>query len=143
MNLGVPNDINGLWNRSLRFTPIRVILGGVSGEHKQRWIKVNASVDAGLAEVISILSRVDGLTTLQSCQGDTGERNGYIYFSFGEWPDLCRFVFERVGPVLLARLGEDVQLEVMVAELAPVAKMTFSAEAVPKVASALKEVFGC
>jgi hypothetical protein len=34
--------------------------------HEQVWIKVNAPVDAGVAEIVSVLNGVDGLETLQS-----------------------------------------------------------------------------
>ena len=107
--------------------------------HTQTWVKVNAPVDEGIAELVSALNRVEGLETLQSCQGEPGERLGYVYFSFGGWQNLCRFVFDSVAPCLHPYLGEDVKLEVIAAEQ-PIAKMSFSAEAVPHVTSALKEV---
>lgn len=107
--------------------------------HAQTWIKVNAPVDERIAELVSVLNRVEGLETLQSCQGEPGERHGYVYFSFGEWQNLCRFVFVTIAPRLHPYLGEDVKLEVIAAEQ-PIAKMSFSAEAVPQVTSALKEV---
>lgn len=107
--------------------------------HAQTWIKVNAPVDAKIAEIVSLLNSVNGLETLQSCEGEPGERQGYVYFSFGEWQTLCRFVFDSMAPRLNPWLGEDVKLEVIAAER-PIAKMSFSAEAVPQVTSALKEV---
>ena len=108
--------------------------------HPQTWIKVNTEVDSALAEAIAILNRVDGLQTLQSCQGEPGQRPAYIYFSFGEWQNLCRFVFDQMAPRLKGCLGEEVQLEVVVGERSPFAKMSFSAEAIPQITSALKEV---
>jgi hypothetical protein len=107
--------------------------------HAQTWIKVNAPVDAGIAEIVALLNSVDGLETLQSCQGDSGQRDGYVYFSFGEWQNLCRFVFDSIAPKLHTHLGEDVKLEVIAADR-PMAKMSFSAEAIPEVTSALKEI---
>jgi hypothetical protein len=107
--------------------------------HTQTWVKVNAPVDAKIAEMVSLLNRIEGLETLQSCQGEPGERQGYIYFSFGEWQNLCRFVFDSVAPRLTAYLGEDVKLEIIATEQ-PMAKMSFSAEAIPQLTSALKEV---
>ena len=86
-----------------------------------------------------MLNKIEGLETLQSCQGERGEQHGYVYFSFGEWQNLCRFVFDSVAPRLIAYLGEDVKLEIIAAER-PMAKMSFSAEAIPQVTSALKEV---
>jgi hypothetical protein len=107
--------------------------------HTQTWIKVNAPIDERIAELVATLNRVEGLETLQSCQGEPGEQRGYVYFSFGEWQNLCRFVFEDIAPRLKDYLGEDVKLEVVVGER-PMARMSFSAEAVPTVTSALKEV---
>ncbi len=107
--------------------------------HAQTWIKVNAPVDERIAELVSMLNRVEGLETLQSCQGEPGERQGYVYFSFGEWQNLCRFVFDSMAPRLNPYLGDDVKLEVIAAEQ-PIAKMSFSAEAVPQLTSALKEM---
>ena len=107
--------------------------------HEQVWVKVNTEVDAGLVEAISILSRVDGLQTLQSCQGNPGEQHGYIYFSFGDWQNLCRFVFDDVAPRFKDMLGEDVRIEIIAAEGKPLAKIGFSAEAIAQVTSALKE----
>jgi hypothetical protein len=107
--------------------------------HSQTWVKVNAPIDTGIAEMVSLLNGISGLETLQSCQGEPGHRQGYVYFSFGEWQNLCRFVFDRMAPRLQSYLGEDVTLEIIAAEQ-PMAKMSFSAEAIPKVTSALKEV---
>lgn len=110
--------------------------------HSQTWIKVNAPVDAAIAEIVSLLNAVDGLETLQSCQGEPGRNQAYIYFSLGEWQTLCGFVFSSIAPRLREYLGEDVKLEIIAAEDRPIAKMSFSAEAVPQVTSALKEVVG-
>jgi hypothetical protein len=107
--------------------------------HPQTWVRVNVSIDEKIAEMVSLLNRIEGLETLQSCEGDPGERHGYIYFSMGGWQNLCRFVFETVAPHLTPYLGEDVNLEIIAADR-PLAKMSFSAEAIPLVTSALKEV---
>lgn len=107
--------------------------------HAQTWVKVNAPIDERIAELVASLNRIEGLETLQSCQGEPGERQGYVYFSFGEWQNLCRFVFDSIAPRLTQYLGEDVKLEIIAAER-PMAKMSFSAEAIPHLTSALKEV---
>lgn len=106
--------------------------------HAQTWIKVNASIDARIAELVAVLNQVQGLETLQSCQGDAGERSGYVYFALDGWQNLCRFVFEDIAPRFKDYLGEDIRLEVVAGER-PMARMSFSAEAVPIVTSALKE----
>jgi len=66
--------------------------------HEQVWVKVNAPVDAGVAESVSVLNGVDGLETLQSCQGDAGGKLGYVYFACGDWNRMCRFVFSGNRP---------------------------------------------
>lgn len=109
--------------------------------HPQTWIKVNAPVDEGVAEIVAILNTVDGLETLQSCQGEPGEREGYVYFACGDWQKISQFVFEHIGPVLKERLEEDATLVVQATSSdEPMAKLSFRAEASGMVASALKEV---
>jgi hypothetical protein len=109
--------------------------------HDQVWVKVNAPVDADVAELVSVLNSVDGLETLQSCQGDAGGRNGYVYFSCGDWRKMCEFVFQTVGPTLKSRVDEDVTLVVEATSAdSPMAKLSFKAEATDMVVSALKEV---
>ena len=108
--------------------------------HEQVWVKVNAPVDAGIAEVVSVLNTVDGLETLQSCQGDVGGRPGYVYFACGDWSNICRFVFQRIGPVLKSKVEEDATLIVEATSAdAPMAKLSFKAEVTGIVVSALKE----
>jgi hypothetical protein len=108
--------------------------------HEQVWIKVNAPVDAGVAEVVSILNSVEGLETLQSCQGDAGEKDGYVYFSCRDWHAMCELVFQKIGPTLKNRADEDVRLIVEATSAdSPMAKLSFKAEATDIVVSALKE----
>jgi len=109
--------------------------------HEQVWVKVNAPVDQGVAEVVSLLNSVSGLETLQSCQGDTGGRDAYVYFAYGNWTELCRLVFEEVGPALKQKLDEDARLMVEATSAdRPTAKLTFRAEATGIVASVLRDV---
>lgn len=109
--------------------------------HEQVWLKVNARVDSGVSEIVSLPNSVDGLETLQSCQGDPGGREGYVYFACGEWKSLCGLIFERIGPVLKQRADEDASLTVEATNAdEPMAKLSFRAEATNVVASALKEV---
>src|SRR5438105_296471 len=108
--------------------------------HEQTWVRVNVPVDVGVAEIVSLLNTVDGLETLQSCQGDAGRQEGYVYFAFGTWDKLCKFVFEKIGPVLKRRADEDARLVVEVSSAeSPMAKLSFRAEATDMVVSALKE----
>jgi hypothetical protein len=109
--------------------------------HAQTWVKVNAPVDAGVAELVAILNSVDGLETLQSCQGDAGGRDGYVYFACGDWRKMCEFVFQRIGPTLKSRLDDDAKLVVEATSAdSPMAKLSFKAEAMNVMVSALKEV---
>jgi hypothetical protein len=109
--------------------------------HPQTWIKVNAPVDIGVAEIVSILNSVDGLETLQSCQGEPGDRDGYVYFSCGDWKKLSQLVFEQIGPSLKRNLDEEATLTVEATDTEePMAKLSFRAEASGMVVSALKEV---
>jgi len=108
--------------------------------HDQTWIKVNAPVDAGIAELVSVLNSVEGLETLQSCQGDAGGREAYVYFACGDWRRMCEFVFHIIGPKLKNRADEDVTLTVEATSAdSPMAKLSFKAEATGVVVSALKE----
>jgi hypothetical protein len=109
--------------------------------HEQVWVKVNAPVDAGVAEIVSVLNSVDGLETLQSCQGDAGHQHGYVYFACGDWRKMCELVFQRIGPTLKNRVDDDTKLTVEATSAdVPMAKLSFKAEATGIVVSALKEV---
>ena len=108
--------------------------------HEQVWVKVNAPVDSGVAEVVSVLNRIEGLQTLQSCQGDPGGRDGYVYFCCGNWKNLCRLVFERIGPALKRVVDDDATITVEATTTdEPLAKLEFKAEATGMVISALSE----
>jgi len=111
--------------------------------HPQTWVKVNAPIDEGVAEIVSLLNGIDGLETLQSCQGDPGRMDGYVYFCCGDWKRLSEFVFERIGPVIKRKLDEDARLVVEATNaIEPMAKLSFRAEATSMVVSALKEGLG-
>jgi hypothetical protein len=109
--------------------------------HPQTWVKINALVDEGVAEIVSILNTVDGLETLQSCQGEPGERDSFVYFACGDWKRLSEFIFERIGPALRGRLDEDVTLLAQATSAdVPMAKLSFRAEAAETVGSVLKAI---
>lgn len=111
--------------------------------HDQVWVKVNAPVDAGVAEIVAVLNSVDGLETLQSCQGDAGRKDGYVYFACGDWQKMCQLVFQKLGPTLKSKVDEDAKLtvEATTADF-PMGKLSFKAEATDIVVSALKEALG-
>jgi hypothetical protein len=109
--------------------------------HKQVFVKVNAEVDAGMATVVSTLNEVEGLQTVESCQGETGGKFAYVYFWFGDWASLSKFLFREVEPTLSDSLGADYRVSVEVfSGSRPTGKIEFSAEATGTVASALKQV---
>lgn len=74
--------------------------------HAQTWVKVNAQVDEGIAEIVAILSRVDGLQTIESCQGEPAanpqavEVMAYVYFDLGDWRALSKFAFETIAAAI-------------------------------------------
>jgi hypothetical protein len=51
-----------------RNAPSRIPLVCVMTQHREVPVKVNAWADEGIAELVSVLSELDGLTTLESCQ---------------------------------------------------------------------------
>ena len=55
-------------------------------------IKVNAECDKGVAPLVSALNRLDGVTTLDSCQkGVSGE--AFVFFTYGDsWNDLANLL---------------------------------------------------
>lgn len=109
--------------------------------HEQQWVKVNAPVDVGVAKLVDVLNSVEGLETLQSCQGEPGGRDGYVYFAYGDWRKICDLVFQKIGPKLKKIADEDARLVVdATSGDAPMAKLSFRAEAADRVVSALKEV---
>lgn len=111
--------------------------------HTQIWVKVNAPVDEGVADIVCALNQVEGLATLQSCQGESGQAEGYVYFFCGDWKRVSELVFKRIGPKLKAILGADVHLTVEATSAdEPMAKLSFKAEAASSVASALKDGLG-
>jgi hypothetical protein len=63
------------------------------------------------------------------------------FISCGNWVRICELVFGRIGPVLKSRVEEDARLVVEATSAdAPMAKLSFRAEAAENVASALKDV---
>ena len=52
-------------------------------DHHEVTVKVNAWVDEGIADLVAALSEVEGLVTLESCQGEPARRNAFVMFRFG------------------------------------------------------------
>ena len=114
-------------------------------EHPTTWVKVNAPVDEGIAEIVVLLSEVEGLQTLESCQGVSSaypdeERPAYVIFLFKDWGTISRFAFEVVSPAV-AKLDADTAVMVEVFNGSePRGRIQIrSPAAVPVVAAALRE----
>lgn len=106
--------------------------------HDQVWVKVNAQVDSGMAEIVSLLNEIEGLQTIESCQGQ-GDRLAFVYFYYGDWDKICGLVFGELAPELCRQVDETVSLAVEVFNGSfPLGKLKFSSEATGKVASVLK-----
>jgi hypothetical protein len=106
--------------------------------HRQAWVKINAQVDARLQLLVSVLSRIPKLQTISSCEGQSGKRQGYIHFYFGDWKAVSRFLFKEIAPALYG-LEASVSVEVFNGS-EPLGKMSFRAEELERVTSALKSV---
>jgi hypothetical protein len=110
--------------------------------HEQVWVKVNVPVDRGIARVVSILNRLEGLHTLDSCEGILGAKPAHVYFNYGDWRRIGQLVFEQIGPALWGKFGNEavVSLEVF-NESEPMGKLSFDKEATDAVASLLDGLF--
>ena len=108
--------------------------------HDQVWVKVNAQVDAGIAEIISLLNRIDGLETLQSCQGFSQESPAYVFFRMTDADRLCEFAFKKLAPGLPQIEEVSVSVEAFGGSNGLMGKLRFSAEATPFVTAALKRL---
>ncbi len=109
--------------------------------HREVWVKVNARVDEGVAEMVSLLAQLPGLETVESCQGEAGFRPAFVMFWRGRWREVAAFAFEVLDPILrrLGRIDYRVSVEVFNGS-SPRGEFRFSAEAADQVASALREV---
>ena len=119
---------------------------GVDGlnSHVQTWVKVNAPVDQGIAEVVSILSEVEGLQTVESCQGepvrDHLDRDvlGFVFFYLGDWRTISEFAFGTIAPALGGIGGATITVE-MFGGSDPMGKLGVLAPEIPKLAAALRQ----
>lgn len=110
------------------------------GRHRQSWVKVNAQVDDGLQGLVSVLSSVPQLQTIDSCRGEKGKRGGWVYFYYGDYKRCAQFVFGTLATALGVLEGVSLSVEIFSGS-DPLAKIGFRAEALPKITSALKRLF--
>jgi hypothetical protein len=109
----------------------------MSLQHQQIWVKVNAEVDKGMARIVSALSSLGGLRTLQSCEcSPSGE--SYVFFWYGSWEQASRLVFEKIVPVLeSAGISATGAVEIFNGSL-PTARIGFSAAVLEKATAAIE-----
>ena len=69
-------------------------------QHREVPVKVNAWVDEGIADLVSALCQIEGLITLESCQGDPGESNAFVIFRYGDWRQCAEFLFGDLLPAM-------------------------------------------
>ena len=89
--------------------------------HKQTWVKVNAPVGEGVAELILALSSFPKLRTFESCQEDN-EHPAVVFFSYADsnvdddisWRELSEFTLGFLGPRLAHHLGDRVTLSLTI-----------------------------
>lgn len=109
--------------------------------HKQVWVKVNATVDEKVAPIVNLLNQIEDFQTIDSCEGDS-EAWGWVFFFYGNWSKMCEFVFSRLAPIK-EELGEDVVVLIEVTgEGKPRGEIRFRAEALARLHSSLKRVYG-
>ena len=112
--------------------------------HAMTWVKVNAPVDQGIAEVVKILSEVEGLETTDSCQGspvrDYLDRDvvGYVFFCFGDWRTISEFAFGTIAPALEGIDGASITVEIFGCS-EPRGRLCAFASEIPKLAIALRQ----
>lgn len=86
--------------------------------HAQKWVKVNAPVDAGVSGIVSALAEFPSLETIESCEGDQ-DRAGWVCFRYGAywrnpWRELAEFVLDRFSPALIDAVGDDASVRIQV-----------------------------
>jgi hypothetical protein len=99
----------------------------VDNTHKQAWVKVNAPVDRGIAELIEALSAFPKLQTFASCQGgyprSDADKEGMpavVFFHYGQddhadpYQGIADFVLGYLGPALMKELGDLVSIHIEV-----------------------------
>jgi hypothetical protein len=68
--------------------------------HQQTMVKVNAPVDEGIALLVSALSAIDDLETIESCQGHPGTGKAFVLFRLGSWHQCGSFLFDILWPAI-------------------------------------------
>jgi len=107
------------------------------------FIKVNASVDRGAAEIVSALSLFERLETIESCEG-TAEAGPWVCFHYGKywdqpWRELAEFLLGWLSPRLVELIGDDAVLTIRVTPSAKIlGEISVRFGATQRVAAALR-----
>lgn len=104
--------------------------------HNLTWIKVNASVDEGIARLVAVLNQIEGLETVASCEGWPGGNGAYVYFYYGNWESITRLAFENITPAIRDIEGVEISVKVFNGSN-PMGMLEIRAEAVCAVTDAL------
>lgn len=113
--------------------------------HTQTWVKVNAPVDEGVAELIGALCAFPKLRTIESCQGGEG-RPAWVCFQYAdeaarEWRGLAEFVLGYLGPGLARQVGDRAQIDIHVRSCGDChGELRVWLEAMPQVLRALRRL---
>lgn len=109
-------------------------------DHREVPVKVNAWVDEGIADLVSVLSELEGLVTLESCQGDGGEHDAFVVFRYGDWRQCGEFLFGRILPQMPPDLRADVSLKLQAYDTdTALGRITLESAAVPAFTGCLRE----
>ena len=73
-------------------------------QHREVPVKVNAWVDEGVVDLVSALSEIDGLVTIESCQGAEGMRPAFVIFRYGDWQQCGDLLFGQLLPKMTPEL---------------------------------------
>jgi hypothetical protein len=110
-------------------------------DHRKVFVKVNAWVDEGIADLVSALSEIEGLITLESCQGDTGTRDAFVSFRYGDWQKCGELLFGRVLPRMSPDLRADVSLRLQAHDTdTALGRITLEPSAVPVFTRCVREL---
>ncbi len=117
--------------------PHKPVWVNVNVQVEEGWVKRNVQVDEGIAELVTALNTVEGLETIESCQGWPGGNWAAVYFYYGDWKKIRRFLFDEISPAL-----KNIEHKSVTAELRgrsdPMGTIAMAAEILPDVTAALK-----
>jgi hypothetical protein len=110
-------------------------------QHNQVQVKVNAWVDEGIADLVAALSDIEGLVTLESCQGGETAGDAFVYFRLGGWQQSGEFLFEKLLAVLPPDLKAVTSLRLSAYDAdVPLASITIEPCAVSALTGCIREL---